>query len=123
MEIALLIVGKILFSLLFVTSGVSHIVNRDAMAGYAQFKRWPAPMASVVVSGILLIIAPIVFIVGLGWLSYVALGFLGLFLLLTAIVFHNFWTVEDPQARMNEQVSFYKNISLLGATIVIATLL
>ena len=123
MEIALLIVGKILFSLLFVTSGVSHIVNRDAMAGYAQFKRWPAPMASVVVSGILLIIAPIVFIVGLGWLSYVALAFLGLFLLLTAIVFHNFWTVEDPQARMNEQVSFYKNISLLGATIVIATLL
>lgn len=123
MEIALLIVGKVLFSLLFVTSGISHIVNRDAMAGYAQFKRWPAPMASVVVSGVLLIIAPIVFLIGFGWLSYVALGFLALFLLLTAIVFHNFWTVEDPQARLNEQVSFYKNISLLGAILIIISLL
>jgi putative oxidoreductase len=123
MEIALFIVGKALYSLLFITSGISHIINRDAMAGYAQFKRWPAPMASVVVSGVLLIVAPVVFLVGFGWLSYVALAFIALFLLATAIGFHNFWTVEDPQARMNEQVSFYKNISLLGATIVIAALL
>ena len=123
MEFALLLVGKILYSLLFVTSGVAHITNRDAMAGYAQFKRWPAPMVSVIVSGVLLIVAPIVFILGLGWLSYVALGFLALFLLATAVGFHNFWTIEDSQARMNEQTAFFKNIALLGATLVIIALL
>lgn len=123
MEIALLLVGKVLYSLLFVTSGINHFINRDAMSGYAQFKRWPAPMASVLISGVILIVAPIVFILGLGWLSYVALGLLALFLLATAVGFHNFWTIEDPQQRMNERISFYKNVSLLGATIVIATLL
>ena len=115
--------GKVLYSLLFITSGINHFVNRDAMSGYAQFKRWPAPMASVLISGVILIVAPIVFIIGLGWLSYVALGLLALFLLATAVGFHNFWTIEDPQQRMNEQISFYKNLSLLGATLVIATLL
>lgn len=123
MEFALLVVGKVLYSLIFVTSGVSHIANRDAMAGYAQFKRWPAPMASVVISGILLIIAPIVFIIGLGWLSYLALGFIALFLLATAVGFHNFWTIEDPETRINEQTAFFKNIALLGATLVIIALL
>ena len=123
MEVALFLVGKVLYSLLFVTSGVAHITNRDAMAGYAQFKRWPAPMASVIISGILLIIAPIVFILGLGWLSYVALGFLALFLLATAVGFHNFWTIEDPQARMTEQTVFFKSIALLGATLLIIALL
>ena len=123
MEIALFLVGKVLYSLLFVTSGVAHITNRDAMAGYAQFKRWPAPMASVIISGVLLIVAPIVFILGLGWLSYVALGFLALFLLATAVGFHNFWTIEDPQARMTEQTVFFKSIALLGATLLIIALL
>lgn len=122
MEIALFLVGKVLYSLLFVTSGVAHITNRDAMAGYAQFKRWPAPMASVIISGVLLIVAPIVFILGLGWLSYIALGFLALFLLATAVGFHNFWTIEDPEARMNEQTAFFKNASLFGATLVIIAL-
>lgn len=123
MELALFFLGKILYSLLFVSSGVNHIVNRDAMAGYAQFKRWPAPMVSVVISGVLLVVAPLVFVLGLGWLSYVALAYLALFLLFTAIFFHNFWTVEDPQVRMTEQIAFYKNLSLLGATLVIAVLL
>ena len=123
MEFALLFVGKVLYSLLFVTSGINHFVNRDAMSGYAQFKRWPAPMTSVLVSGAILIVAPIVFILGLGWLSYVALGLLALFLLATAVGFHNFWTIEDPEQRMNERISFYKNISLLGATLVIIALL
>ena len=123
MEFALLLVGKVLYSLLFVTSGVAHITNRDAMAGYAQFKRWPAPMASVIISGVLLIIAPIVFILGLGWLSYVALGFLALFLLATAVGFHDFWTIEDPAVRLSEKTSFFKNVSLLGATLAIIALL
>jgi len=27
---------------------------------------------------------------------------------------HNFWTISDPQARMNEQVHFGKNIAMIG---------
>lgn len=32
---------------------------------------------------------------------------------------HNFWTIEDPQARANEQAHFMKNMSLTGAALVL----
>jgi len=33
----------------------------------------------------------------------------------TSFVMHNYWAVTDPAARVVDQVSFMKNIALLGA--------
>ncbi|MEY3685721.1 MAG: hypothetical protein RJB00_671, partial [Actinomycetota bacterium] len=38
----LLIVGRVLFSLLFISSGVAHLTKLQAMTGYAQYKKVPA---------------------------------------------------------------------------------
>ena len=42
----ILIVGRVLFALLFISSGISHFTKASAMTGYAQFKKVPAAKAS-----------------------------------------------------------------------------
>ena len=120
-----LTLGLVLFGYLFVTSGIGHIVNRNAMSGYAQFKRVPSPMAAVLVSGVLLIVAPLLVIVGAlvaPAVAYVGLALLGLFLLSTLVFMHNFWAV-DEESKMTEQINFNKNLALLGAVIALAVLI
>ena len=117
----LLIIGKILFGALFMGAGFNHFKNMTAMVGYAQYKNLPFAKTGVFLSGLLLIIAPILFLFSI--LEIVSLSGLGIFLAVTAILFHNYWTVEDPQTKMNEQISFNKNVALLGAILVMITLL
>jgi len=58
---------------------------------------------------------------------YVALGvyadlgglFLAIFLLATAFMMHNFWTIQDPQAKQGEMINFMKNLALAGAALII----
>lgn len=120
MEI-LLIIGKVLFGLLFVGSGIGHIKNVEAMTGYAQYKNLPFPKVVVLVSGVAIIAAPVFFVIGI--FEVAALITLAVFLAATAVIFHNYWTIEDPQTKMNEQISFNKNVALLGAVLVILALL
>ena len=42
-----------------------------------------------------------------------------LFLVPVTIVMHAFWKISDPQAMQMAQVDFFKNISLLGAALLI----
>jgi uncharacterized membrane protein YphA (DoxX/SURF4 family) len=58
---------------------------------------------------------------------YVALGIyadlggllLAIFLLVTAFLMHNFWTIQDPQAKQGEMINFLKNLALAGAALMI----
>ena len=50
-----LLIGRILFALMFVSGGLNHLTKSDAMAGYAGFKKVPAAKLSVLLSGVLLI--------------------------------------------------------------------
>ncbi|MEY3715179.1 MAG: hypothetical protein RL155_54, partial [Actinomycetota bacterium] len=43
----LLVIGRVLFALLFINSGIAHLTKLEAMAGYAQFKKVPAAKLSV----------------------------------------------------------------------------
>jgi len=47
----------------------------------------------------------------------VGLVLIVVFLLPTSVLIHNFWTVQDPQARAAEQVNFLKNLALTGAAL------
>jgi uncharacterized membrane protein YphA (DoxX/SURF4 family) len=42
-----LIIGRILFALIFINSGIAHFTKTAAMTGYAQYKKVPAAKASV----------------------------------------------------------------------------
>ena len=113
----LLIIGRVLFSLIFISSGLSHITKVEAMSGYAQFKKVPAPKLAVIVSGLMILLGGLYVAFGV----YADLGglFLAVFLILTAFMMHNFWTIQDPQAKQGEMINFMKNLALAGAALII----
>lgn len=111
----IMIIGRILFGLIFVSSGINHLTKTQHMVGYAQFKKVPAAKASILLSGILL---------GLGGLSvilgvYADLGALVLaaLLVIMALKMHDFWTQTDAQAKQTETIAFFKNISMAGGAL------
>jgi uncharacterized membrane protein YphA (DoxX/SURF4 family) len=115
-----LVIGRVLFALIFINSGIAHITKLQAMAGYAQFKKVPAPKAAVIVTGLMLIIGGLYVALGV----YADLGalLLAIFLVPTAFMMHNFWTIEDAQAKQGETINFFKNLSLAGAALIIFVL-
>jgi uncharacterized membrane protein YphA (DoxX/SURF4 family) len=114
------LIGRILFSLVFLASGLGHFAKTEAMAGYAQFKKVPAAKFSVLASGALMVLGAAGVILGV-WADLAALVLAAL-ALITGIWMHNFWTVADPQAKAAEQAGFFKNVALAGGGLVIFVL-
>ena len=109
------LIARIVFSAMFVMSGINHITKADHMVGYAQFKGVPSPKLAVIGSGV---------VMGLGGLSlilgvYADLGaiVLAAILLLMAVKMHNFWTLEDAQAKQADMIGFLKNVSMAGGAL------
>ena len=119
-EIAL-IVGRVLFALLFISSGVNHFTKNSAMTAYAEYKKIPMAKISVYVSGLMLVLGGL----------YIALGFyadlgallIAIFLIPTAFLMHAFWKESDATAKSNEMIAFFKDLSLAGAALIIFALL
>ena len=116
----LLVIGRVLFALIFINSGIAHLTKLNDMTGYAQFKKVPAAKLAVIVTGLMLIIGGLYIVFGV----YADLGalLLAIFLVPTAFLMHNFWTIQDPQAKQGEMINFFKNLSLAGAALIIFVL-
>lgn len=114
MAIAFL-VGRILVGIFYMMNGYNHITQADGMAGYAASKGVPAAKLAVIVSGIMLLVAGLLIVVGI--FPLIAVILLVLFYVPTSVMMHNFWTIEDPQARQNDMIHFMKNIALLGSAL------
>jgi len=109
------LIGRILFSLIFIMSGMGHFMQMNAMGQYAAAKGVPAPKASVGLSGLMLLIGGLSVLLGV-WME-VGTWLLVFFLLAAAFMVHNFWAVADPMEKQNEQAHFMKNLVLAGAAI------
>jgi putative oxidoreductase len=112
------LVGRILFALVFILSGINHLTQLGNMAGYAQSKGLPAPTAAAAGSGIVILAGGIFLIVG--WQVFLTGIVLAVFTFLTAVLMHQYWKEEDPGAKMNEMIHFLKDIALCGAALLIA---
>ncbi len=112
----LVLIGRLLFVLLFAVSAVGHLTKTREMAGYAASRGVPMAGAATVVSGLVLAVGAISVGVGL-WADLGALA-LAAFALPTAFLMHRFWAEKDPQSRQMEQVQFFKDIALGGAALV-----
>ena len=111
----LFLLGRILFAAHFLRSAYQHFANHAALTGYAQSKGVPMPGIAVAGSGLLLIVGGLGVLLGV----YVpwALAALILFLIPVTFMMHAYWKVADPMAKMADQVNFWKNVSLLGAAL------
>ena len=105
-------IGRILIGGFFIIAGVNHFARLNMMSGYAKMKGTPAPSLAVMISGLLLLLGGLSLL--LGFHPTIGVILLVIFLLPTTFMIHNFWAVQDPQAKMNDLVNFEKNIAILG---------
>jgi putative oxidoreductase len=113
----LVLIGRILFAALFLNSAIGHLTQSKAMAGYAGSKGVPAPQAVVFASGILLTAGSLSVLLGI-WADLGALLLL-VFLVPTALLMHNFWTLTDAEARQGDMIHFMKDVALSGACLML----
>jgi uncharacterized membrane protein YphA (DoxX/SURF4 family) len=113
MAIAFLI-GRIVLGAYYLYNGYNHLKNIDFLAGYTASKGVPAPKLAVVGTGLMMLGGGLSILLGLQ--PYLGALLLIVFLLPTAFLMHNYWTVSDPQARMGEQINFLKDLALAAST-------
>ena len=115
---AIHVVGRVLFSMMFIMSGMNHLMKFNETSAYAESKGVPAPKVLTAVSGLMIMVGGV--LVLLGWHRFVGAGLIAIFLFSTATVMHAFWKETDPAARMNEMSHFMKDLAMAGAALLIA---
>ncbi len=111
-----LLVGRIGFAYLFVSSGLTvHLLQRAQGIEYARMNRVPAPEFLVPFSGLMAIAGGLSIALGV-WADLGAL-LLVLFLVPVAFGMHGFWKYEDPMQRMMERIHFTKDMTLAAGSL------
>lgn len=110
-----LLLARVLFAALFIMSGYGHFANREAMAGYAKYKKVPLAGPAVLISGLVFLLGGLSILFGIR----ADLGALALAVMLfpTAFIMHAYWSETDAQAKQTEMIAFNKDISLAGAAL------
>jgi len=107
------LVGRILYSLLFISAAPGHFSS--ATIGYAAAQGVPLASVAVPASGILALLGGLSIALGykakLGALAVIA------FLVPVTIMMHNFWAVTDPMMHQLQMVMFMKNLALVGGAL------
>jgi uncharacterized membrane protein YphA (DoxX/SURF4 family) len=101
------LLARLLFGGVLAFMGLNHFMNAEEMAGYAEFKGLPAPAFSVLASGGLLVFGGLSVVIGV--VPTIGAGGLALFLLVSAVTMHDFWSMDGEEAQ-NEMTSFLKNV-------------
>lgn len=116
MDVVLLI-GRILFAVLFLGSAMAHLTQSKDMAAYAESRGVPAALPATIGSGVLILVGGLSVLLGV-WGDLGAL-LLVVFLLPTAVLMHAFWKETDEQAKQLEMIMFNKDVALGGAALVL----
>jgi len=116
---AILLVGRILFVGLFVYTARNHIQSHARYVATAT-GRLPIPYVAGWPAGVWLLLADVSMILG-AWADIGAL-MMAAFLVPTTLLFHPFWNVSDATKRRPQEMSFYRNVSLLGAALALFAL-
>jgi len=112
----IVLTGRILYALIFIVSGFTHFTDQSIK--YAETQSVPTAPLAVPLSGIMAILGGISILIGLKakWGAWLIV----LFLIPVTLLMHNFWSVSDPMMRQMQLSMFMKNISMLGAALLIA---
>ncbi|MQY11837.1 hypothetical protein SRB5_19560 [Streptomyces sp. RB5] len=116
----LVLIGRILFVALFLSSGVAHLSQTKQMGAYAASKGVPAPVPATALSGVVMLLGGLSVVLGV-WADLGAL-LLAVFLFVTAVMMHPFWKETDAEAKQMEMIQFLKDLSLCGAALMLLAL-
>jgi putative oxidoreductase len=113
-----LLVGRILYAWQFVSAGVTfHLQKREMATGYAKAMGAPAPAITVILTGLQIIAAGLMIVLGV-WVDLAALLVIA-FLIPTNYWMHPFWKIDDPEQKVMQATQFWKNTALIGGALVL----
>ncbi len=110
------LLGRVLYASIFIMAAPNHF-SKGTIA-FAASHGVPLAAIAVPLSGVLALLGGLSII--LGYRARIGAWLLVLFLVPVTIMMHNFWAVADPMMAMTQQIMFMKNLSMLGAALLIA---
>jgi uncharacterized membrane protein YphA (DoxX/SURF4 family) len=131
----LVLVGRILFSVLFIVSGATKLFDIAATAQsitervvlpavatpYAEqiaaAAGMPFPQILAIAAGVIELVSGILIALNFGARIFAVL--LILFVLVATYYYHNFWDMSGAE-RLNNMIHAMKNLSIIGALLIIA---
>ncbi len=113
---AILFIGRLLFSFIFLMAPMTHFTSMGVHYGAAMGV--PVPYFFVPLSGLIALLGAISIIIGFkakvgGWLIVI-------FLIPVTFYMHAFWNISDPMTRQMQMGMFMKNLAMLGGALIIA---
>lgn len=112
------LLGRIFYSAIFIMSGPNHF--RAETIGFAAAQGVPLASIAVPLSGIIALLGGLS--IALGYRAKLGAWLIVLFLIPVTLMLHRFWGLSDPQLVPLQQAMFMKNLSMLGAALLIARL-
>ncbi|MDR6339250.1 putative oxidoreductase [Filimonas zeae] len=109
------VLARVLFSLIFIMSGLSHF-----SAGTVQYaESQGVPLAAWVVpfSGLMALVGGLSILAG--FQARIGAVLIALFIVPVSISMHAFWNVTDPMMKQLQMIMFMKNMSILGGALLI----
>jgi putative oxidoreductase len=108
-------IGRLFFVGIFLMTPLSHFSPQAI--GYAGQAGVPFPGLLVPASGILAFAGALSVL--LGYKAKIGAWLIVLFLVPVTFMLHNFWAVSDPMMQQMQMAMFMKNMSMLGAALLI----
>jgi putative oxidoreductase len=114
----LAVLGRIMLTTIFLMSALGNkIPNFNGVAGIMAAEGVPAPKFMLVGAIVFLITGGLAVLVG--YKARLGATLLLVFLVLATYFFHDFWTLSDPKAQQEQMVHFMKNLSIMGALLLV----
>lgn len=110
------LIGRILFSMIFISSGLSHIFKLNQMSQYTASMGVPLPTVATLVTGIMILLGGLSIL--LGYKVKIGAILLIVFLVPTSFIAHAFWGIEDAIQAQMQMVMFMKNIAMTGGAFI-----
>jgi putative oxidoreductase len=114
----LVVAGRALFAAIFLMTGLNHFSAQTA--AYAGSQGVPLASVAVPLSWVIAMAGGLSIL--LGYRAKIGAWLLVLFLVPVTLALHKFWDVSDPMMHQMQMVMFMKNVSMLGAALIISQL-
>lgn len=114
----IVLLGRILFALIFILSGPRHFMS--STIAYAAAQGVPLASIAVPISGLLALLGGLSIL--LGFRARIGAWLIVLFLVGVTPMMHRFWGVSDPMMAQMQMIMFMKNLSMLGGALIVTQL-
>jgi len=112
----LVLLGRIFYVAMFFKAAPGHFTA--GTVAYAASAGVPMASIAVPLSGVIAIVGALSVLIG--YKAKYGAWLLVIFLVPVTIMMHRFWGLKDQQMAMTQQINFMKNLSMLGAALLIA---